>query len=283
MKAPLQLTGVGLRSLHYTEILEKQPPIAWFEVHSENYFAEGGKPLHYLEKIRAHYPISFHGVSLSIGSTDELNWQHLKMLKDLIHRFDPCLVSDHLSWSSLNGQYFHDLFPLAFTQETLQQVSTRIQKVQEYLGRQILIENISSYVKYQEASFEEAAFLVEIARQSGCGILLDINNIYVSANNLKFDALKYIDHIPSELVQELHLAGFRQTEIDQQSVLIDTHDQLIVPAVWDLYRYAITRLGVKPTIIEWDKNIPAFDTLYLEAYRAEKIMRENQHYAKQAI
>lgn len=280
MKSALQLTGIGLRAPHYSDFLEKRPPVAWLEVHSENYFGEGGKPLHVLEQIRNDYPISLHGVSLSIGSADELNWKHLNKLRDLINRLQPCLVSDHLCWSSINGHYLHDLLPLPYTQDTLEHLVSRIQQIQNYLQRQILIENVSSYVSFKHSSLSEQEFLSEVAKQSGCGILLDVNNIYVSATNLGHDPEKYIDAIPAELVQEIHLAGFTTSVIDGKEVLIDSHNRAVIPAVWDLYRKAIQHLGVKPTIIEWDADIPCLETLCLEAFRAETIMRETYVPAK---
>lgn len=274
MTSSLLLTGIGLRTPHYSEFLEKRPGVAWLEVHSENFFGEGGKSLHVLEKIRGHYPISLHGVSLSIGSVDELNWQHLKQLRDLIVHIDPCLISDHLSWSSLHGRYFHDLLPLPYNEEVLDHVVSRIQQIQDYLHRQILIENISSYIAFEHSTLPEQEFLSTIAKKSGCGILLDINNIYVSSINHHQDPEKYITDIPADLVHEIHLAGFTTTIINEKEVLIDTHNRPIVPAVWDLYRKAIQHLGRKPTMIEWDTDLPTLETLYLEAYRAEKIMRE---------
>jgi uncharacterized protein (UPF0276 family) len=274
LKSSLQLTGIGLRTSHYAEFLEKRPSVAWVEVHSENYFGEGGKPLSILEQIRRDYPVSLHGVSLSIGSADDLNWGHLKKLRDLTDRIQPCLVSDHLSWSSINGQYLHDLLPLPYTDEGVQHIVSRIQQIQDYLGRQILIENISSYISFPHSTLTEQQFLSDIARQSGCGILLDINNIYVTASNLGFDPEQYLNAIPGHLVQEMHLAGFTTSEINGKNVLIDSHNQPITNAVWNLYRKAVERLGLKPTIIEWDSDIPPLEALHLEAYRAEIIMRE---------
>ena len=282
MKSPLSLTGVGLRAPHHQDILEKRPGVAWLEVHSENYFAEGGKSLHFLEQIRELYPISLHGVSLSLGSSDELNWQHVKKLRDLITRIQPCLVSEHLSWSSLDGHYLHDLLPMPYTEESLQHIVARIRQVQDYLNRQILIENISSYVAFKSSVMHEWEFLVEVAKQSGCGLLLDINNIYVNATNLGWNPQHYIAAIPAALVQEIHLAGFTIVKRDDKEVLIDSHNRPVVPAVWDLYRYAIKTLGVKPTIIEWDNDLPALETLCLEALRAEQIMRESYVHAKLA-
>jgi len=274
MDSTLQLSGVGLRAPHYTEFMSKRPAVAWIEVHSENYFGEGGKGLTVLENLRKDYPISLHGVSLSIGSTDELNWQHLKKLRDLSTRIQPCLVSDHLSWSSVGGHYFHDLLPLPFTEEAIAHTVLRIQQVQDYLNRQILIENVSSYVCYAESSLSEPEFLKEVATRSGCGILLDINNIYVNATNLHFSPSAYLSSLPAELIQEFHVAGFTTTTIQDKDVLIDTHNRPVVPAVWELYREAINYFGRKPTIMEWDADLPSLSTLCLEAYRAEKIMRE---------
>jgi uncharacterized protein (UPF0276 family) len=277
VKSSLLLTGIGLRTPHYTEFLEKRPSVAWVEVHSENYFAEGGKSLRVLEKVRRDYPISLHGVGMSLGSVDELNWQHLKKLRDLTAYIDPCLLSEHLSWSSIDGQYLHDLLPLPYTEEALNHVVSRIQQVQDYLNRQILVENVSSYIRYKHSTMLEQDFLREVALKSGCGILLDINNIYVNATNLGFNPKAYLAGIPANLVQEIHLAGFTTTTIQSREVLIDSHNRPVVPAVWDLYRQAIQQLGRKPTIIEWDADLPPLDTLYLEAYRAEKIMKETQH------
>lgn len=280
MQTSLQLSGIGLRTPHEMIFLEKKPSVAWIEVHSENYFGEGGKSLHNLEKIRRDYPVSLHGVSLSLGSADALNWQHLKKLRHLSDRIQPCLISDHLSWSSINGQYLHDLLPLPYTEEALDHISIRIQQIQDYLQRQILIENISRYIEYKHSTLSECHFLREVACRSGCGILLDINNIYVNAINLNENPNDYLAMIPTELVQEIHLAGFTTMALltdknDEKEILIDSHNRLIVPAVWDLYRKAIQQLGPKPTIIEWDTELPALETLYLEAYRAEKIIREN--------
>lgn len=282
MKSSLQLTGIGLRTAHYAELLEKKPKVAWLEVHSENYFAEGGKALSVLEKVRQDYPVSLHGVGMSIGSTDELNWQHLKKLRDLINYIRPCLVSDHLAWSSLHGQYFHDLLPLPYTEESLSHIITRIQQIQDYLNQQLLLENISSYIEYTHSTLSESDFLCEVASKSGCGILLDINNVYVNATNFGRNPMTYLTALPGHLVQEIHLAGFTTSRIEEKEILIDTHNRPIVPAVWDLYRTAIQQFGRKPTIIEWDSDLPSLDTLCLEAYRAEKIMRETYEFTKSA-
>jgi uncharacterized protein (UPF0276 family) len=275
MQSTLQLTGIGLRAPHYHALLTEQPPIAWVEVHSENYFGEGGKSLHWLDQVRTHYPISLHGVGLSLGSTDELNWQHLKRLRELATRIEPCLISDHLCFSSIEGQYLHDLLPLPQTHEVVQHVVARIQQVQDYLKRPLLIENIAAYVNYAYADLSEAEFITEIATQAGCGILLDVSNIYINSINFGFNPSHYLHHIPAHLVQEIHLGGFTTSLIAEHEILIDTHNKPIVPAVWELFRETILRLGNKPVIIEWDKDLPDLNTLCLEAYRAEKIMRDN--------
>lgn len=276
----LRLTGVGLRPQHYTDFLEANPAVAWVEVHSENYLQPSGNALNNLENIRKNYPVSLHGVGLSLGSADELNWPYLHKLKELITRLDPCLISDHMSWSSINGQYLHDLLPLPYTEETLTHLVARIKQVQDYLGQQLLIENISSYVSFNESTIPECEFINEVAIQSGCGILLDVNNVYVSSLNLGFDANKYISRIKADAVQEIHLAGFTVSTVDGKDVLIDSHNRAVVPAVWELYRETVKKLGLKPTIIEWDDNIPSIDTLFLEAQRAETILRESYDTAK---
>lgn len=274
MKPSLLLTGIGLREPHVDEFLEKKPGLAWVEVHSENYFADGGKSLIQLQSVRADYPVSLHGVGLSLGSNDEINWRHLKKLADLVNRIEPCLVSEHLSWSSINGLYFSDLLPLPYTDEAIEHIALRIRQVQDYLKRQILIENITTYVTWPDSTMPEQAFLSRVVELSGCGLLLDITNLYINSFNLGFDPLAYLRALPSDAVQEIHLAGFTSTMVDDRDILIDSHNRPVVPAVWDLYREAITLLGRKPTIIEWDTDLPALDSLYSEACRAETILKE---------
>ena len=267
--SPIPATvGIGLRTQHYRELLETLPPIGWFEVHSENYFGDGGQPLHYLERFRGHYPMSLHGVGLSLGSVDPLNQLHLKKLKCLADRFEPGLVSDHLCWSSVGGQYLNDLLPLPYTEEALAHVATRVAEAQDYLGRQMLVENVSSYLQYRHTTIAEWDFLAEVAKCSGCGILLDVNNLYVSAQNHHFDALTYINAIPREIVQEIHLAGFDSNG----ECLIDTHGKPVFEDVWPLYRHAIKRFGQIPTLIEWDTDIPALSVLLDEAWKARAIL-----------
>lgn len=266
--------GIGLRAEHYAAVLEDRPPVGWLEVHNENYFGAGGKPLDYLERIRAHYPLSLHGVGLSIGSTDPLDRRHLAKLKDLMRRFEPALVSEHLSWSSVGGRYLNDLLPLPYTEEALYHMIARVAQVQDALGRPILIENPSSYLQYVESAIPEWEFLAVLAERTGCGVLLDVNNIYVSARNHGFDASAYLRAIPRHLVREIHLAGFTVNRFDGGEILVDTHDRPVWPAVWALYRQAVQRFGQIPTLIEWDTDLPELAVLVDEARRADAILEE---------
>ncbi|QSA95773.1 DUF692 domain-containing protein [Methylococcus sp. EFPC2] len=260
--------GIGLRSPHGREIAETRPAIGWFEVHSENYFGRGGAPLRTLERIRADYPLSLHGVGMSLGSVDETHADHLDRLKDLIARIEPGLVSEHLSWSSYGGTFLNDLLPLPYTEEALEHLVARIQRVQETLGLRILIENPSSYLEYRHSTLPEAEFLVEAARRSGCGILLDVNNVYVSCRNHGWSALDYLRAIPQDLVEELHLAGHTVNRLGDRQILIDTHDRPVCAAVWQLFGKTLDLIGPRPTLIEWDTDLPDLQTLLTEADRA---------------
>lgn len=266
--------GIGLRAEHYEAVLDSRPSVGWLEVHSENYFGAGGKPLDYLERIRPHYPLSLHGVGLSIGSTDPLDRRHLAALKTLIRRFEPALVSEHLSWGSVGGRHFNDLLPLPYTEEALYHLVARVCQIQDVLGRQILIENPSTYLQYVESTIPEWEFLAELAQRSDCGVLLDVNNIYVSARNHGFDASAYLRAIPRPVVQEVHLAGFTVNRFDDGEILIDTHNQPVCPAVWTLYHQAVQRFGPIPTLIEWDTDLPDLVVLVVEAGRADAILEE---------
>lgn len=265
--------GIGLRARHYLDILSAPPAVGWFEAHSENYFAEGGLPLYYLERIRSDYPLSLHGVGLSLGSTDSLNIAHLRKLKSLIERFEPGLVSEHLSWGSVSGRYVNDLLPLPYTEEALTHVICRIMQVQDFLGRRILVENVSSYLQYRQSTIPEWEFLAEISARSGCGILLDVNNIHVSAVNHRFDPLAYLHAIPAGAVQEIHLAGFDNSG----ECLIDTHATAVCDEVWTLYSYALAHVGNVPTLIEWDTDIPALPVLLEEARKADILLQKVRH------
>ena len=268
--------GIGLRAQHYRDVLEQRPAAGWLEVHSENYFGAGGAPLHYLERIREHYPLSLHGVGLSLGSADTLSPAHLENLRTLIARVEPALVSEHLCWSSIGGRYLNDLAPLPYTTEALRHVSLRIRQAQDFLGVQLLIENVSSYLEYQDSTIPEWEFLAAVAQASGCGILLDINNIYVNSVNHGFDASAYLHAITPAAVQEMHLAGFSVNRYEDGEILIDTHGARVAAPVWALYREAVQRFGAVPTLIEWDTDIPPLAVLLDEMHSADEILRAHR-------
>jgi uncharacterized protein (UPF0276 family) len=263
--------GIGLRAPHHREFLEQRPQIPWVEIHSENFFAAGGRQLEVLDAVRRDYGISLHGVGLSIGSTDRLDAEHLRRLKRLVERTQPALVSEHLSWSSVNGVFSNDLLPMPHTAEALAHFSAHVSEVQDFLKRQILIENVSSYLRFPENSMTEWQFITELAQHSGCGILLDVNNVYVSARNHGFDADAYIAAIPVALIQEIHLAGHTVVSDEDGELLIDTHDAPVTDQVWDLYARTIARTGPLPTLIEWDAQLPTLDRLIAEARRADAL------------
>ena len=267
--------GIGLRAPHVRALLDSRPAVAWLEVHSENYFAEGGRAVAELLEVRRDYPLSLHGVGLSLGSSDPLDRGHLAKLKRAVERFSPMLVSEHLCWVSVGGSYFHDLLPLPYTEEALRHVVARIAETQEHLGRQILIENVSSYLDFEHSAIPEWEFLREAAARSGCGILLDVNNIYVSAVNHGFDPQLYIDSIPARDVQEMHLAGHAEKQVDGVDLLIDTHDRPVKGAVWELYAHALEVMGPKPTLMEWDTALPPLADLLAEATKADELLMQN--------
>ncbi len=260
--------GIGLRAHHFREILDAPPPVAWMETHPENYFGEGGAPLRILERIRTRYPLSFHGVGLSLGSADPIDRAHLHKLKGLIDRFEPAFVSEHLSWSAVGGRFVNELLPLPYTPESLDHICSRIGEVQEVLQRPLLIENITSYLTWRISNWPEGEFMAEAARRTGCGILLDVNNIYVNAVNHHFDPLEYLKTIPAEAVWEIHLAGFDHFG----RWLIDTHGQKPHEEVWKLYRWVVDHFGPRPTLIEWDTNIPPLHVLVEQSQRAQKVL-----------
>lgn len=260
--------GIGLRAPHFREIVETRPALPWVEAHSENYFGRGGQPLYYLERIRNHYPLSLHGVALSLGSADGLRRPHLLQLKALVDRFEPALVSDHLCWGAIGARYLNDLLPLPYTDEALDVVCANVSDAQDFLQRQILVENVSSYLEFSDSRIPEWEFVAEVARRTGCGLLLDVNNIYVSATNHGFDPLTYLDAMPADAVREIHLAGFDSNG----SCLIDTHGARVAGPVWNLYGQALSRLGPVPTLIEWDTDVPALAVLLDEAAKAQEIL-----------
>ena len=249
--------GLGLRTPHYQTVVEQKPDVDWFEIISDNYIDCGGKPLYFLDKIRADYPIVMHGVAMSIGSTEPLNQKYLQSIKTLAERVQPAWISDHLCWTGVHGRNTHDLMPLPYTQETINHVANRIQQAQEILGRRLLIENVSSYCSYTDSCMTEWEFISEICKQSGCLLLMDINNIYVSSFNHHFDPKDYIDGIPLDHVQQIHLAGHQ----NHGDYIIDTHDAAVIDKVWDLYRYTLLQTGPVSTMIERDGNIPDLATL----------------------
>jgi uncharacterized protein (UPF0276 family) len=260
--------GIGLRAPHVAQVLAERPPVPWFEVHSENYFAGGGPVLSALDRIRANYPLSLHGVGLSLGSTDPLDVAHLAKLKRLADRIDPARISEHLCWSSVNGRHYNDLLPLPYTHEALDHVCARVSRVQDFLGREILVENVSSYFAFPESTLAEAAFVAEVAAHTGCKLLVDVNNIYVNARNHGIDADAYLAAIPSAAVAEIHLAGFDTSG----PFLIDTHSTPVAPEVWSLYERALTRFAPVATLIEWDTDIPDFAVLQREAATAQAFL-----------
>ena len=262
--------GVGLRSQHYPVITENWPKMDWFEAISENYMDTGGRPFHILENVRRHYPIALHGTALSLGSTDPINQKYLEKLKRLVERIDPFIVSDHLCWSGVEGEALHDLLPLPFTEEAIRHVVGRIELVQEFLGRRILVENVSTYVTFRHSVMPEWEFVTEVAKRSGCGILLDLNNLYVNATNHSFNPHEYLENIPGELVGQFHLAG----HTDMGSFLFDTHSKPIIDSVWELYREALSLWGPVSTLVEWDENIPPFEELSREADKARVIYKQ---------
>ena len=266
-------SGVGLKPEHLDEILRDRPALGFFEIHAENYMGAGGPPHRRLEAIRALYPLSLHGVGLSIGSPRPLDREHLGRLAALAERYQPGLVSEHLAWSSHDNDFLNDLLPLPYTPQTLAAVCAHVDQVQEALARPMLLENPSTYVIFKESTISETDFIREIARRTGCGLLLDVSNVLVSATNHGFDARAYLDAFPLENVGEIHLAGFAEAEDDAgHLVLIDAHDSPVREHVWDLYREVIARRGVTPTLIEWDNDVPRWPVLLEEARRADAAM-----------
>lgn len=263
------LIGVGLRYPHYNEVTRNPPSIGWFEVHSENFFHESSNALDKLLEIRKKYPISLHGIGLSLGSADGILDDHLKRLSNLIDKVDPFLISEHLSWGYVDGKYIPDLLPVPYNLESMEIFYRNISKTQDYLKKQILIENPSSYLEYASSTEEEANFLATLAKRAGCKILLDINNIYVSCKNHNWNAKNYIDVIPKDLVEEIHLAGHSKKELSNGDIVrIDTHNNYVCEEVWELYSYASRKFGPIYTLLEWDSDIPNLEVLVNEANKA---------------
>jgi uncharacterized protein (UPF0276 family) len=271
--------GFGLRSVHHDELVARRPVVAWLEVHTENYFHEGGPHLAALERAREHYPLSLHGVGLGLGSVAPLDLAHAARVKRAIERYEPALVSEHACWGHAGGEHFNDLLPLPYTEEAVEHLSARVRQVQDSLGRQILIENLSSYFAYTASSLTEWDFLAAVVDRSGCGLLLDVNNIYVNSINLGLDADRFVACVPAKAVQEIHLAGHRRNRVGTRDLLIDDHGSAVCAEVWALYERAITRLGPVPTLIEWDTDVPALDVIVAEALKADTILESARELA----
>ncbi|WP_282607953.1 DUF692 domain-containing protein [Pelagibius sp. Alg239-R121] len=265
--------GVGLKAAHYDAIIEDRPDIGWFEVHAENYMGDGGPPHRYLEAIRRDYPLSLHGVGLSIGADRPLDKDHLSRLKELNQRYEPGLFSEHLAWSTHDDFFFNDLLPVPYTEEALARCSEHIDQVQETLGRQMLLENPSTYVTFAESSMSEIEFLTNLARRTGCGLLLDVNNAFVSASNHGYSPEVYLDAFPLEQVGEIHLGGHAEDlDDDGALLLIDAHDRAVADPVWALFSRVIARTGHLPTLIEWDNDVPSWQRLFGEAQTADRLL-----------
>jgi uncharacterized protein (UPF0276 family) len=277
--APLPArAGVGFKPEHFDAILAERPDVGFFEIHAENYMGEGGPPHRRLEAIRARYPLSLHGVGLSIGAPGPLDRAHLTRLAALNRRYEPGLFSEHLAWSSHETGFLNDLLPLPYTQETLDTVCLHIEETQEAVGRKMLLENPSTYVRFANSEIPETEFLRAIVGRTGCGLLLDVNNVEVQAGNHGFDPIEYLEAFPLDKVEEIHLAGYAEARDDAGHELrIDAHDSPVRPRVWDFYRFVIARIGATPTLIEWDNDVPDWPTLHAEARRAEAEARRAVH------
>jgi hypothetical protein len=267
--------GVGLRPEHYGAILEGRPGIGWFEIHAENYMGEGGPPHHYLSRIREDYPLSLHGVGLSIGAEGPLDADHLARLRRVADRYEPGLFSEHLAWSTHDGAYFPDLLPLPYTGATVTRVARHIDEVQEAMGRRMLLENPSTYFAFDSSTLSELDFLGEIVRRTGCGLLLDVNNVFVSAVNNGYSPEGYVDAFPLEAVGEIHLAGHAEdADEDGSTLLIDAHDRPVADPVWALCARVLARTGPVPTLIEWDAEVPGWERLAAEAAAADRLLAD---------
>ncbi|RAP56943.1 DUF692 domain-containing protein [Oleiagrimonas sp. MCCC 1A03011] len=265
--------GIGLRAPHHDHVMAQRPAVPFFELHSENFFAAGGPNRELLDALRTDYPLSLHGVGLSLGAADALDADHLAQLRALVAHVEPGLVSEHVCWGAVDGRHYNDLLPLPYTEEALALMTQRVQQVQEMLGRTILVENVSSYIHFTHSTLREWEFLAELSRRSGCGLLLDVNNVYVNSVNHGFDPLDFLDGVPGERVGEMHLAGFTRKQGLGGELLIDSHNRRVDDAVWDLYVTAVRRFGPKPTLIEWDQDLPDFAVLEDEA----RIATEHLH------
>lgn len=263
--------GIGLRSPHYQEILDTPPEIGWFEIHPENYFC-GGIHKYFLDQISERYPLSMHAVGLSLGADQDVDGSHLRALKDLVDRYDPFLVSDHIAWSASGNAHLNDLLPLPYTEESLARICKNIGQVQDTVERNILVENPSTYISFKDNDMSEAAFMNAVCETTGACMILDVNNIYVQSHNHGLDPYKYIDVIDARHVGEIHLAGHIEKPVGQHKILVDTHNQRVCDDVWNLYKYVVQKCGTIPTLIEWDQDFPSLQVLSDEAAKARKIL-----------
>jgi len=261
--------GIGLRSAHFAEFAAGRPDVAFLEVHTENYFHDGGRERALLERLRADYPVSLHGVGLALGSVEPLDRAHVARVAAAVRRFEPAAVSEHACWGRADGVHFNDLLPLPFTDEAVLGLAARVGELQDALGRRILVENVSQYLRFRHSTLLEGEFLAAVVAESGCGVLLDVNNLYVNSVNVGFDPLATIDAIPVGAVGEIHLAGHQRRDIDGRPLLLDDHGSRVCEDVWALYGRALERFGPVATLIEWDTNLPPLDTLLAEARRAD--------------
>ena len=273
--------GIGLRSPHIAEMLTRRPSAGWLEIHAENYMGDGAG-VEALETLRQTYPLSVHGVGLSLGSAGGLDRDHLERLRKVCQRFEPDLVSEHLAWSVTDGAYLNDLLPLRYDEEALAIVARNVETLQDTLKRRVLIENLSAYLAFADSSMDEAEFLAALVARTGCGLLLDVNNVQVSAHNLQYDAKAFIDALPQEAIGEIHLAGHATNHVGTDTVLIDDHGSRVPPVVWALYQHAIDRVGPRPTLIEWDTDVPVLDVLLGEAMWADMLTASIMFNRKQA-
>lgn len=273
-KTPLKLTGIALPNAYVDDFLETQPPVAWIEVDAEPYYVDGGKALNQLADLRKACPVSLRSNALSLASTDELNWQTLSQLRALSRRVEACLVSEPLAWSSVNGHYLHQSLPFPYTEETLAHVIERVKQIQSALPCNFLVENCAQLVQFEQSTLSEASFLKHLADETGCGLLLNLTNLYVSATNLDFNPTQYVNTLSRQHVQAIHLSGFTTTSVNGDPVLYTTQAQPIVPAIWGLFNETIQKMGAKPTLIQWESDTTTLASLIEEAYQAETIMRE---------
>lgn len=275
------IAGLCLKPRHYEEILRDLPPVGWFEVHAENYLGAGGAPLHYLEKVRENYPLSIHGVGMSIGSGDGLDLEHLARVARLVDRFQPESFSEHLAWSTHDNQFFNDLLPLPYNRQIEDLVCTHIDQVQSMLGRQMLLENPANYLTLKDTVQSESEFICNVVKRTGCGLLLDVNNVYVSARNCDYSAFDYIQALPLSDVGEIHLAGHAiDSSVASEPLLIDAHDRSVCDGVWELFAKVLATTGARPTLIEWDTDVPEWAVFLIEMNKADHFLNESVSVAK---